>query len=316
MGASEPPASCRFRSVSAREIEDRIAAVVARQHGVATNRQLVDAGLSPAAVGRRLAAGRFRALHRGVYATTPFLLPLAREMGAVLASGPGSTLSHRSSAGLWGLYAVAAGGPVDVIPARHRSKIRGIRLHYVRQLAADERVVHEGIPVTSPARTILDLAAVLGGRELESIVARAERERLVTVDQLVAMLERSRGRRGVPELRKVLALPGGAALTRSEAERQLLALVRQARLPPPVCNAVVGGYEVDFLWPDAKLAVEVDGYRHHGTRTGFERDRLKDSELVAAGLTVLRVTWRQIAEAPLATVVRLGQALARAATRT
>ncbi len=115
----------------------------------------------------------------------------------------------------------------------------------------------------------------------------------------------------MPALRAILGLPGGPALTRSEAEAELLALVREMRLPPPRCNARVGRYEVDFLWPPARLVVEVDGYRYHSPRPSFEADRSRNAELVAAGLTVLRLSWRQITKDRLATAGQLAQALVR-----
>ena len=113
----------------------------------------------------------------------------------------------------------------------------------------------------------------------------------------------------------MLASPGGPALTRSEAEQKLLTLIRDARLPAPECNVSMGRYEVDFLWRSAGIAVEVDGFGYHSSRPRFEGDRRKDAELLAAGITVLRLTWRQITQEPLATAVQLGQALARAGGR-
>jgi len=294
-----------------RRVEDCIAAAAAAQHGVVTHRQLVAAGLSPDAIGRRLRAGRLRALHRGIYLVGPLQLPHTREMAAVLASGTGAVLSHLSAAGVWGLRE-GTGGPVEVTTLANRGHRPGIRAHRPHRLDDDERTVRDGIPITTPERTLFDLAAVLDSQELESSAAHAEREALITRETLTRMLARHRRAAGTPALRAMLERDGGPVLTRSAAETEFLALVRGAGLPPPECNVIVGRYEVDFLWRQSGIVVEVDGFQYHSSRPRFERDRRKDAELVAAGLTVLRLSWRQITQEGLATAVRLGQALARA----
>ena len=301
-----------------REVEDRIAAATARQHGCVTRGQLAEAGLTRSAIGRRVESGRLRVLHRGVYLALPFPLPHTREIAAVLASGPGAVLSHVSAAALWGLRVDSEAGakePVDVTVAGNRGHRPGIRAHRVERLGEEERAMKDGIPITSPGRTLVDLAAVVGTRELEATVARAEREGLIAPESLSALVARHRGRTGMPALEAVLRLPGGPALTRSEAEAKFLALIREAGLPPPECNVAVGRYEIDFLWRGSGIGVEVDGFRYHASRPRFEGDRRKDSQLLATGITVVRLSWRQIAHAPIATAVQLGQALARAGCR-
>ncbi len=297
-----------------RAIEERIGEVVARQHGVVTNRQLRAAGLSAAAIGRRLRSGRLRELHRGVYLTLPCALPHTAEMAAVLASGAGAALSCLSAAERWGLRAASGVGarqaPVDVNVQNRSRRRAGIRVHAVARPAPDEVTTLDGIPITSVQRTLLDLASALDDHELELAVARAERNGLVRREALLAYVARKRGRRGAAALRRFLALPGGPALTRSEAEARFLALVRKARLQTPKANVRVGPYEVDFLWRTESIAVEVDGYRYHASHERFEGDRRRDAELLARGITVLRLTWRQIVNEPLATVALLTQALA------
>ncbi len=298
-----------------RAIEERIGGVTARQHGVVTYRQLVEAGLSPSAIDRRVRSGRLGVLHRGVYLALPFPLPRTRAMAAVLASGPGAVLSHLSAAALWGLRPSPGkedAEPSDVLVPGSGRRRPGIRVHRVARLPARERTVLDGVPITTPARTLVDVAALLGARELEAAVARAERDGLVTREELAALVDRGRRRAGSVALRAVLDAQGGPALTRSAAEERLLALVRQAGLPAPEANVSIGRYEVDFLWRPAGLAVEVDGFRYHASRAAFEGDRRKDAQLLAAGIAVLRLSWRQITAEPLATVARLAQALARA----
>lgn len=300
-----------------REIEDRIAAAAARQHGVVTRRQLVNAGLSSDTIDHRVAVGKLRVVHRGVYLTLPFPLSHTREMAAVLASGPGAALSHLSVVSLWG-YREGSGRRarlLDVSVVGNRGRVPGIRLHRVERLDRDERTVIEGIPVTTPARTLLDVATVVGTRELEALVARAEREGLVTRDVLSKALTGKRGRPGTRALRALLQMPGGPSFTRSEAEERFLALVRNARLPAPECNVRVAGYELDFFWPGLRFAVEVDGFRFHSSRSSFEEDRRKDADLLAVGTTVLRLSWTQITNEALATIGQLGQALGFARAR-
>ncbi len=302
--------SCTMR----REVEVRIAAVAAGQHGVVTRGQLLEAGLSRAGIAHRLDAGSIRRLHRGVFLVGPLLAPHTAEMAAVLASGGHGLVSHTSAASLWALGAArAAGEPVEIVRAgTSRACHPGIRVHRTAGLEAEDRAVVNAIPVTAPVRTLVDLAGVVGSGELERAVARAEREGLVTREALLARVARSGGRRGIVALRRLLGIPGGPALTRSEAEAAFLALVREAGLPAPEANAPFGRYELDFLWRAEGVAVEVDGFRSHSTRPRFEGDRRKDARLLAAGIKVLRVTWRQIADDAVATAVQVGQALARA----
>ena len=166
-----------------------------------------------------------------------------------------------------------------------------------------------GIPVTAPARTLMDLAASEELRVLERAVARALRSGIVTETRLSATLARHAGRPGSRALRTVLEREGGPALTRSEAEGRFLEMVREARLPVPEVNVRVAGYEVDFFWPGLRVVGEVDGFRFHRGRVRFEADRRRDMDLAAAGVQVIRVTWRQLVEEERATLVRLARAL-------
>ncbi len=292
-----------------RELEHRIAAAAASQHGCITRSQLLDAGLSRSAVRRRVASGRLVALHRGVYLAVPFPLPRTRFMAAVLACGADAALSYLSGASLWEWLAPSE-APVEVTVAGNRGRRPGIRVHRVA-LDSDERTEKDGIPVTAAGRTLVDVAVVLSLRQLEGVVARADRERQIPVAALPDLLARYHGHPGARPLEAVLGLAGGPALTRSAAEEIVLALVRKARLPMPEVNAKVGRYEVDFLWRRAGSAVEIDGFRYHSSRSSFERDRHRDAELAAAGLKVIRLSWRQITEEALATVRQLTEALAR-----
>jgi very-short-patch-repair endonuclease len=286
-----------------RRLESAIAELAARQRGVVTRAQLLEIGLTRGAIDRRLKSARLHSLYRGVYLvghsrTTEG----ARELGAALACGARAVVSHRSAAGLWRLLP-AAPGDIDVTVAGDDRRARsGIRVHRVADLDRCDVRRLGGIPVTAPARTILDLAAVVSTRELERAVAEAHARGLARRAELVALLARCPRRAGVAALRSLIALNASAALTRSEAEERLLALVRTAELPAPEVNVRFGRHEVDFAWRQQGLIVEVDGFRFHSSRAAFERDRSRDAELASLGFRVIRVTWRQIVDRPAAVV--------------
>lgn len=298
--------------------DDRIAVMVSRQHGVVTRAQLLAAGLTPAIVDHRVRAGRLRPLHRGVYLhgllMGPLVPPWAREMAAALACGPGAAVSHENAARLWGLLPAEPGrGPVHVtIPGADRGRRPGIRPHRVASLPDDERALLEGVPLTAPARTLVDIAGRVRPRALEQALAEAERNGLADLGDVAALLERRPHVRGAAALRRLLASCREPALTRSSAEEQLLALIRSGGLPAPETNVQVGGSEVDFLWRDAGVVVEVDGFAYHSSRRNFESDRRRDARLAARGLRVIRLTWRQLVDEPQAVLVRLAQILALA----
>jgi very-short-patch-repair endonuclease len=231
--------------------------------------------------------------------------PLTREQAAVLACGPGAVLSHRSAAAVWGLLRVIRF--VDVtVRGRKRKNRPGLRIHSVSHLEPSQIRRHQGIPLTSPARTLLDLAEVVSRRDLERAYDEAQFRDLVTREEIFDLLARSPGRRGQAPLRSLLDLD---AVTRSSAERKLLRLMRNGGLGPTHLNTRIGLYEVDMLWEPQRLIVEVDGYAYHSSRSAFERDRLRDADLQAAGYRVVRVTWRQLVTEPEALVRRLARLL-------
>jgi len=228
-----------------------------------------------------------------------------------MACSPEAVLSHRSAAWLWQL-ARRPDGEIDVmVVGRNGGRRPHVRVHETRCLGALERTKRKGIPVTTPARTLLDLAESVSPRELERALDEARVRRLVRRSQLTGVLDASPGRKGAAALAALLDREGDPKLTRSEAEERTLSLVRAARLPRPRVNARVGGLEVDLLWREQRLVVEVDGYAYHSSRTAFERDRLRDAELGAAGLRVMRLTWRVLVDEPEAVVARLASALAQ-----
>lgn len=254
--------------------------------------------------------GRLHRLHRGVYLLGHSVAPpLARETAAILACGPGAVLSHASAGGLWGILETPPGAIDVTVAGRDCGRRVGVRHHRARRLLDADVRWREGLPVTAPARTLIDLAAALDDRSLERAVNEALVSRIASEDDIAAALYRSRARPGVPALRRLLEQAREPRLTRSEAEERLLMLIRKSGLPAPRTNVKLDTYEVDFLWSAARLVVEVDGFAFHSTRAAFERDRRRDADLQARGLTVMRLTWRQIVEEPEATVVRLTRLL-------
>jgi very-short-patch-repair endonuclease len=197
------------------------------------------------------------------------------------------------------------------LPGRSNRSRLGIRLHRARSLDPKDVRHREGIRLTAPARTLIDLAQFISRRDLERAYEEAQVLNLVRRTELRAALERVPGRHGSPAIRALLDQASPPALTRSEGEARLLVLLRAADLSPTEVNARIGRYEVDFLWRRERLVVEVDGFAYHGNRAAFERDRLRDADLQAAGHRVIRVTWRQIENKPEALIARLAQALAR-----
>jgi very-short-patch-repair endonuclease len=262
---------------------------------------------------RRARAGRLHRVRRGVYLVGhPTPLPGARELAGVLACGAGTVVSHRSAARLWGLTTRTEGAVEVSVVARNCKPRPGLRVHRVGHLDPRDRAMKNGIPVTSPARALVDFAASATPEELEWALANARARALVNDEQLSEALDRAGNRAGVGALRAVLRHQGGPRLTRSEAERLLLRMIRAARLPEPEANARVAGIEVDFVWPRARVIVEVDGFAFHGHRGAFERDRQRDMALRDAGYEVIRVTWRQLVDEPLRVIAHIARALARA----
>jgi very-short-patch-repair endonuclease len=288
--------------------DEAVAALAARQHGVVSVAQLRAAGLGRGAIAHRVRRRRLLRLHRGVYAVGHARLTArGRLWAAVLACGgeEAAVVSHRSAAAVWEL-APAPWSGVDVITLGQSRSVAGVRVHRSGALEQTD-VVHgdDGLPVTSVARTLLDLAALLPLTRLERACHQAEILRVLDLTAVEELLERSGPARGTRALRAALTslAATGAQVTRSELEVRFLSLVAEAALPRPRVNAHVAGFEVDFHWPERRLVVETDGVAVHMTPTAFEADRRRDAALAVAGQRVVRFTWRQLTDRP-ATVKR------------
>ena len=281
-----------------------IATLAGQQHGVVARGQLTGLGLSRGAIGHRLDCGRLHPVHRGVFAVGHRVLSReGRWMAAVLAGGSGAVLSHRSAAALWGLRLSYSGIAEVTVPRRLQSRPT-LRLHRA-ELALDETTTVREIAVTTPSRTLLDLAAVVLPRQLERAVEEAEVLRLADSFPLADLIERHRGRAGVAALRR-LRDEGqiGATVTRSELEDRFLCFLAAHDLPHPEVNVALeigsGWIEADCAWRGRRVVVEMDGYASHGTRAAFEKDRARDRRLQSAGWRVVRITWRHLQDEPAA----------------
>jgi very-short-patch-repair endonuclease len=271
-----------------------------RQHGVVSLAQLEALGVSERRARSWVERGRLQRIHRGVFALGDRVLrPEGHWMAAVLACGPAAVLSHFSAAALRDLRATAA-ALIDVTaPGRRGRSRRGIRIHSARALCADECGIVAGIPCTSVARTLLDLAGALDGRELERVCERAAHIEELDVYDLNRLLLRHARRRGVARLRCILeAWDPDLARTRSELEALFLRTLIEAGLKRPLVNRTVetpgGAFEVDFQWPGARLIVETDGARYHDNPLARARDASRDRLLAAAGWTVRRLDWSDV----------------------
>ncbi|MFI5121887.1 MAG: DUF559 domain-containing protein [Vicinamibacteria bacterium] len=255
--------------------------------------------------------GRLRFLFRGVYLVGPIVLAHSHEMAATLACGPTAALSHQSATYLYEILPYPAEpGPVEVtVTAGRHGRQKGIHLHRTTTLLTHEIRERHGIPVTSPPRTLIDVAAHLADAELEQAVAESFALRLTSRSQLLRAVDVAAGRRGVAKVRALIDGDRRPARTRSAPEHQLLMALRAASLPPPEVNARLGPWEVDFLWREHRLVVEVDGYAAHSSPWAFERDRRKGAELEQMGLSLIRVSARQVRDQPRETVARVRRAL-------
>jgi very-short-patch-repair endonuclease len=300
--------------ISHRATHDLIASVSAGQRALVPRRQLLDLGLSSAAIGRAVASRRLHPVFPGVYGVLPIdaLPPLGREQGAVLAYGPNVWLSHDSAGALWDLRRPAPTTVHITVVGRNAGRSRpGLQIHHATKLDPRDIRQHQGLPVTAPARTILDLAASLADRELEHVFDEALVRRLMRRSEVRAMLERHPGRPGTKRLAALADEDRATAWTRSDTERRLLTLLRKAHLPAPEVNTQWGRFELDFFWREARLAVETDGYAFHSSRHQLERDHQRDLELQAAGVMIVRFSWRQVRDEPELVVAQIATLLAR-----
>ncbi|MBK5219391.1 MAG: hypothetical protein JJE35_06375 [Thermoleophilia bacterium] len=280
------------------------------QHGVVSTRQLNRLGYGRNSASKANGVGRLRRIYRGVYAVGHEPLTWhGRCMAAVLASRP-AVASHLSAGYVSGLLRYRPETIQVTAPTSRRSK-REFRVHAAALQAAEITEV-DGIPVTSLARTYLDLAAMLSEPSLQRVLERAEELRIFDLGPVEELLARAGGHPGAGKLRRALAIyRDDPTFTRSGLEKRFLALVRQAGLPLPAMNYVVAGFELDAYWERERFVVELDVYETHGTHAAFERDRLREDDLLLAGIEMIRVTGPRLKREPQEVMRRVSAHLER-----
>lgn len=267
--------------------------IAGRQHEVIGRDQLLGLGFSRNAIQHRIDKGRLHPLWPGVYALgRPQVTRFGRWTGAVLACGPGAVLSHESAAALWQIRAEERAQIHISVPSTCLRRRHGIRAHRRSNLAAHELTRQQGIPVTAPATTLIDLAAV-SPADLEAAINAADKRGLISPQGLRTAIEGTPRRPGLAVLRKLLDRQT-FVLTDSELERLFLPIAREVGLSRPQTGCKLNGFKVDFYWPDLRLVVETDGLRYHRTPGQQAKDRRRDQAHTAAGLTPLRFTHAQV----------------------
>jgi predicted transcriptional regulator of viral defense system len=294
----------------------QLARMAARQHGVVSVRQLEGPlGFSEHAIYRAVKAGRLHRVYRGVYAVGHTGLSLHGEcLAAVLAVGPGALLSYYSAGWLWGIW---RGSPkpihVTAFVPRHHASPEGITRHRARNLEEADRSMADGIPVTSVARTLLDLAWKLTGDQIARAISRAEDLKLLDLDELYAVIERNRGHHGAKRLRYALSIYERPIYSRSEFERRFVRHLIVSGLPRPTTGWNELGHEIDVYWPEFEFGVELDAFETHGNRAAFESDHARDLDFALAGIETIRISERQFHREPAEIASRVATLLSRRA---
>jgi Transcriptional regulator, AbiEi antitoxin len=287
-------------------IETRIASVARGQGGHVTREQLLALGLSRQSIQRKLAKGQLIPVYRGVYAVGHLpTLPIDRAKGALLAAGRCAVLSQGSAATLWGMDSTWT-FPLEVIVPSKRC-VPGINVHRSTSLIRTDLRTHKGVRVTSPARTLLDIAPHLSEKRLSRIVNDARIANRLRLADLADVLARFPRHRGAKRLTGFITEPRGP--TRSEFEDRFLAFTEQYGLPRPKLNVRVAGYEVDALFESENVIVELDGYRTHSSKASFERDRERDADTLVTGFLTVRITWQRLTTRPAREAERLHKVL-------
>ena len=291
------------------KIPNEVVRLASRQHRNVRRPQLLALGLSPQAIDRRVQNGLLHPEHAGVYAVgTPATTPIEHAAAAVLACGDRALLAHGSALALWG-FARRWPDPPHVIAPTDRRPSK-VAVHTAKTLTNADIRTHHAIRVTSLARTLLDCAPNLARKQLTRTVNDALRSPYLTRAQLADVIDRNPRHPGAKLLGPFVD-SGQGGPTRSEFEDAFLDFCKTHGLPRPLINTIVCGHEVDALFPDHGVIVELDSWKFHGDRTSFETDRDRDADTLAVDLVTVRVTWERMTGRPRAEAARLRQILAR-----
>ncbi len=293
--------------------DDRIAAVAALQRGRIARRQLDAIGVNSSSVTWRVSRGLLFPSLRGVFVvghSAP--MELAPETDALLSVRDGAALSHWSAAALLGLWTPAPRQIDVVVDDQKGANNPEVCVHRSRILESHDVWIRQGLPVTSPARTLLDIAVTATYRQLEIAFDRGIVEKTVAPSHVRDVLDRAGGHRGRARLAALLDRErGGTTVTASHPEERMLALIRSAGLPAPQVNFPFQGYKLDFYWPDARFVLEVDSHRFHSSRYRLQRDRTKDNVLRRANIEAMRIMDSEIVERSHGVVADVTRELAR-----
>jgi very-short-patch-repair endonuclease len=285
-----------------------VAQVAAAQRGLVHHSQLRELGITRGSYEHRLRVGSLHHVLPSVLSLVdPLIEAWAAETAALLYAGDNAVLSHETAAALWGLAAIPSFVAITLIGRKVESQ-PALRQHRVQALDIRDVRLHQGFPVTAPARTLIDCAST---PQIDRLLNEARVLKLVTDAEIEAAMDRCPGRKGIRPLRRLLAAEKDTGFTRSKAERILKRLVGEAELERPITNTKIDGVEVDAYWPRLKLVVEFDGHQYHGTYRAFQRDRAKTNRLIAAGYLVLRFTWAQLTQRPMVVLATIARTLGR-----
>lgn len=278
-----------------RTVERELDRLATRSHGIVTRAQLSAAGITRSEIDHRLRTGALVPVHRGVF-RVGYRAPSteADYLAAVWACGEGAVLCGPAAAYLLGLLADRR--PPAEVMTRTERRIPRIRTRRTRRLDALDVMTWRGIPVTTVARTLVDLAAVVRSGLLARACHEAGIHHRTTPADVEAVLRRRPTSPGAAKLRAILG--GDERVTLSTLERRFLELLRETRLPLPETNRRAGGRRVDCRWPSQSLTIELDGYRFHNSRHAWEQDRRREREARARGDEFRRYTWGDVVEDP------------------
>jgi very-short-patch-repair endonuclease len=288
-----------------------VAALAARQFTIVANAQLRELGIDRRTITRALVRGALHEVHRGVYSLVPEPARplLAAEQAAVLACGPRAVLSHQTAARIHG-FRVGAVDELELTVVGADRRRPGLVIHRVRELSPADHLRLQRLPVTSVARTVLDLSVGLPDRALEHMIDEALKR--TSRARLAEAVGRHPGRPGTPRVKALLDPERPSSDTWSHAEERLLQLVRRAGLPVPEVNVLLGAYIPDLLWRERRIIVEFDSRAHHSGPAAVRRDAARHNDLTSQGYQIIHITWGDLVESPERVVAWIATALARA----
>jgi very-short-patch-repair endonuclease len=285
--------------------DEVIARLASRAHGVVTRQELLRAGVTRDQIKRRLRRGTLIAVHRGVYRVGHSAASReAQYMAAVKACGEQAVLCGRAAAHMWRILGGSPPPPEVMAPVKRH--VPGV-LTRRRVISRRHVVARQRIPVTTVPRTLVDLAASLSEEALARACHDAGGLYKTTPKQVDAVLRRVPNARGRKKLERIMH--GDVPVTLSRLESRFLELLRDAHLPLPVTNQVAGAHRVDCRWPEQRLTVELDSYRHHNSRHSWDKDRLREREARIRGDEFRRYTWRDVFEDPVFMLRELSELL-------